>query len=157
MKTGLEKRKTYVTESDKAKLEDLLDYVKNVHTRDRDYVETLEEELEHAEVVTAADILPDVVTMNSQVRVRDLDTKKVVVYRLVFPWDADYSRERISILAPIGTALLGYRVGDVIEWKVPSGTRRLKVESVSYQPEAAGDESDSATSRHRFALLHAGV
>lgn len=140
----VEARTIYVTESDKARLEDLFDYVSNVWKRDQRYVDALRRQLEHAEVVASAEIPADVVTMNSQVRVRDLGSGKVTVYTLVFPRDADFSRNRISILAPIGTALLGLRVGDVIEWKVPAGTRRLKVESVLYQPEAAGQEPESS-------------
>lgn len=140
----VETRTIYVTESDKAGLEDLFGYVTNVWKRDQRYVDALRRQLEHAEVVASAEIPADVVTMNSQVRVRDLGSGKVTVYTLVFPRDADFSRNRISILAPIGTALLGLRVGDVIEWKVPAGTRRLKVESVLYQPEAAGQEPESS-------------
>ena len=52
--------------------------------------------------------------------------------------EANYDEGKISVLAPVGTALLGYRVGDTIEWQVPSGLRRLKVEELLYQPEAAG-------------------
>jgi len=76
--------------------------------------------------------------MNSQVRIRDLEAGRVMVYTLVFPQDADASQGKISVLAPIGTALLGYRVGDMIECKVPAGVKRLRVEEVLYQPEAAG-------------------
>jgi len=57
----------------------------------------------------------------------------------VFPTEADSAEGKISVLAPIGTAILGYRQGDTIEWPVPSGLRKLKVEEVIYQPEAAGD------------------
>ena len=81
----------------------------------------------------------DVVTMNSEVLVRDLDSKKEMTVTLVFPSEADLEQGKISILAPVGTALLGYRVGDTIEWKVPGRVRRLRVEKVLYQPEAAGD------------------
>ena len=77
--------------------------------------------------------------MNSSVRLKDLDTKKELTYTLVFPSDADAGQNRISVLAPIGTALIGYRVGDIITWEVPAGRRRLKVEKIIYQPEAAGD------------------
>lgn len=148
-------RTIYVTESDKAKLEDLFDYVSNVWKRDQRYLDALRQELERAEVVAAADIPPDVITMNSQVRVRDLDSGDITVYTLVFPRDADFSRNRISILAPIGTALLGSRVRDIIEWKVPAGTRRLKVESVLYQPEAAEQESNSSGAHHRRSIYQA--
>jgi regulator of nucleoside diphosphate kinase len=79
-------------------------------------------------------------TMNSTFRLRDLDTGADVVYTLVFPGEADSTNGKISMLAPIGTAVLGYRVGDVVEWEVPAGLReRLRVEEISYQPEAAGD------------------
>ena len=70
-------------------------------------------------------------------RVRDLDSGARAVYTLVFPSDADIERRRISILAPIGTALIGYRVGDRIEWRTPGGTRRLEIEEVLYEPETA--------------------
>jgi regulator of nucleoside diphosphate kinase len=69
----------------------------------------------------------------------DLDSSKEYEYTLVFPENADSTTGKISILAPVGTAMLGYRVGDVIEWVVPAGKRRLKVEKVLYQPEASGD------------------
>ncbi len=139
-----ENRTIYVTESDKRKLEDILDYVRSVRNGDQRYAEMLEQKLERAEAVAAEKIPPDVITMNSQVRVRDLDTRRVVVYTLVFPRDADFSKNQISILAPIGTALLGHSVGDIIDWKVPAGTRRLKVEAVLYQPEEAGHEPEAA-------------
>jgi regulator of nucleoside diphosphate kinase len=72
---------------------------------------------------------------------RDLDSGVLQRYKLVFPsqfrWDSE-----VSVLAPIGTAMLGYRVGDVIEWRVPKGIRRLKVVQVMYQPEAARVSGD---------------
>ena len=60
-------------------------------------------------------------------------------FAYVSPEDADPDQDKISILAPIGTALLGYKVGDIIEWKVPAGIVKLKVEEILYQPEAAVD------------------
>jgi len=76
--------------------------------------------------------------MNSEVAVRDMDSNEEMTFAVVFPSDADVNRQRISILAPMGTAVLGYRVGDTIEWKVPGRRRRLKIERVLFQPEAAG-------------------
>lgn len=105
--------------------------------QDLDYLETLEEELDNAEIVEPDALPADVVTMNSEVKLKDLDSKEVLVYRLIFPHQPR-TGNTISVLAPIGTALLGYRVGDVIEWPVPKGIRRLKVLKVLYQPEAAG-------------------
>jgi regulator of nucleoside diphosphate kinase len=103
------------------------------------YLDRLDGELERAEVVNPIDIPKDVVTMRSTVRLKDLDNGKEMVYSLVFPNEADIDEGKISVLAPVGTAMIGYRVGDVIEWEVPSGLRRLKVEEIIYQPEASGD------------------
>jgi regulator of nucleoside diphosphate kinase len=77
--------------------------------------------------------------MNSKAEIRDLNTKETMTYTLVFPLDANIDEGKISILAPLGTAILGYRVGDEFEWEVPSGKRRLRIEKILYQPEAAGD------------------
>ena len=95
-------------------------------------------EMERA-LVTSADALPSgVVQMGSTVifRSEDGETRRVT---LVFPGQADISKGKISILAPLGTALLGYRVGDVINWHLPRGDRRLRIDEIVYQPEAAGD------------------
>lgn len=100
-------------------------------------IEELEAELNRAIIVDTDKIPPDIVTMNSKVYLRDMDTGKDEFYQLVYPEDADIEQNKISILAPIGTAILGYKVGDVIEWKVPTGVRRLKIKKILYQPEAA--------------------
>ena len=97
----------------------------------------LEQELDRAQIVSPSQVPEDVVTMNSRVRVKDVETGEDKTYTLVFPRDADFAQGKISVLAPIGTAILGYRVGDVIEWRVPGGRRKLRVEEVMYQPEAA--------------------
>ncbi|MGH7233521.1 MAG: nucleoside diphosphate kinase regulator, partial [Nitrospiraceae bacterium] len=104
-----------------------------------EYLQTLEEELDRAHVVERTAIPRDVVTMNSRVRVTDLETREERICTLVFPSDANIDENKISILAPIGTAMLGYRSGDTIEWRVPAGVRTLKIGAILYQPEAAGD------------------
>ena len=71
-----------------------------------------------------------------------------LTYTLVFPADAEAVQNKISVLAPIGTALIGYRVGDVITWNVPGGMRMLRVEKIIYQPEAAGDFERQPLSTH---------
>lgn len=96
-------------------------------------------ELDRAEVVPAEQVAPDVVTMNSRVRLLDLADGSHHEYTLVYPGAADFAAGRISVLAPVGTALLGYRVGDEIAWPVPGGERRLRIEEVLYQPEASGE------------------
>jgi regulator of nucleoside diphosphate kinase len=82
---------------------------------------------------------PDVVTISSRVRVREPATGEAFVYTLVLPLEADFERGRISVLAPLGIAILGQRVGDMVEVRAPGGVRRLRIENVLYQPEAAGD------------------
>lgn len=134
----MKKRKVYITEYDKTRLEELLAVAKEFGGPDRKDLQALAGELERAEVVSQKDVPPDVVTMNSKVVIRDLGTSEKTTYVLVFPKDANIDAGAISVLAPIGTAILGYAKGDVIEWPVPSGIRRIRIEEVLYQPEAAG-------------------
>jgi hypothetical protein len=75
--------------------------------------------------------------MNATVRLRDLKTGAEETYTLVYPDEADIEANRLSILAPIGTALLGYRAGDVVEWPVPAGITRFRIEEVLFQPRSA--------------------
>jgi regulator of nucleoside diphosphate kinase len=99
----------------------------------------LEAELDRGQVVDPGRVPKAVVTMHSRVRVRDLGDDGQETYTLVYPDDADINEGKLSVLAPLGTALLGARAGEVVEFDAPAGTRRLKVERVLYQPEAAGD------------------
>ncbi len=135
----MRQRAIHITDFDMKRLRQLLEGTHIWNQKDRTYLEHLEEELDRAVLVSSRNVPSDVVTMNSEVLVRDLDTGKEMTYRLVFPGDADIEQAKISILAPIGTALIGFRTGDTVEWKVPAGARRLRIERVIYQPEAAGD------------------
>ena len=134
MKTIMDTRVIYITEADMQRLRPLIEGMKN----SRDDLRALETELKQARVVTPADVPPDVITMNSKARLRDLDTGEEMVFTVVFPGNASIEHDRISVVAPIGTAMLGHRVGDEFEWQVPAGLVRLRVEEVLYQPEAAG-------------------
>lgn len=116
------------------RLRPLVERMKN----SRDDLGTLQQELERARVVAPKEVPSDVVTMNSKARVRDVATDEEMTYTLVFPEQADIEQGKISVVAPIGTAMLGQRVGDEFEWQVPAGSVRLRVEEVLYQPEAAG-------------------
>jgi regulator of nucleoside diphosphate kinase len=128
----------HVTRFDKTRLMHLLRGL-DAAQENRGEIEDLERELERGTEVESTEVEPDVVTMNSTVRVTDLDTNASHLYTIVFPADADFEKGRISILSPLGTALLGYRAGDVVTWEMPRGTRRLRIEELVYQPEAAGD------------------
>lgn len=136
------KKKTktiYVTEFDYQRLSGMIERMRERNGVDKEYVNKLEAELDRAEIVAPKDIPANVITMRSKVRLKDLVSGETNVYSLVFPTEADSSEGKISVLAPIGTAILGYKLGDTIEWPVPSGLRRLRVDKVLYQPEAAGN------------------
>lgn len=128
-----------ITEHDLGRLKSLLQAVKTGNSLSQEHLKKLDNELSHAKIVEPGLVPGDVVTMNSRVRFRDLEEESDHEYSLVFPAEADMGKNKLSILAPIGAALLGYRVGDVIEWPVPSGTKSLRIEEIIYQPEAAGD------------------
>ena len=130
----------HITKPDYERLTKLIEITRERESdTNREYLDRLEDELDRAEMVQQKDIPADVITMRSTVRLKDLDTSEEMIYRLVFPTEANYDEGKISVLAPIGTAMLGYRRGDVIEWQVPSGVRRLGVEEVLYQPESKGE------------------
>jgi regulator of nucleoside diphosphate kinase len=134
----------HVTDSDFQRLKTLLrsDWVDR--KEDAGDLKRLESEIERARIVKSTAVPKDVVTMNSRVKLRDLDSGDAVDFSLVFPTfpfaagSNHLAKMTVSVLAPIGTAVLGYRVGDEIEWEVPAGVRRLKVEDVPFQPESAG-------------------
>lgn len=103
------------------------------------HLDVLDVELNHARVVQPRDVPPELVTMNSRVRLRNVDTGEERVCALVFPKDAELRDENVSILSRLGTALLGYRVGDTIEYAASQGPMHYRIEALLYQPEAAGD------------------
>lgn len=138
MKKNKQASSIQITRFDKTRLMRLLRSL-DAAQENRDELEDLERELERGIEVDSTDVGSDVVTMNSTVRVTDLDANTTHLYTIVFPSDADFEKGRISILSPLGTALLGYRAGDVVTWEMPRGTRKLRIEELVYQPEAAGD------------------
>jgi len=110
----------YITEPDYNRLSALIEKTREGNGVDRQYLNKLEAELDRAEIVDAQDIPANVITMRSTVRLKDLVSGEENTFSLVFPTEADFSQGKISVLAPIGTAILGYRSGDTIEWTVPS-------------------------------------
>lgn len=128
----------FVTEEDKKKLEFVIDRVLLSNQEDKKHLEKLKQELARAHVIAPQDIPDDIVTMNSIVSIKDMDTGEEEVYELGYSGQVADSKNTISIFAPIGMALLGYRAGDEIAWEVPAGVRRIKIIKVLYQPEASG-------------------
>ncbi len=138
-KSIMSKRRIFITQFDKKRLDDFLAEVSESNFRDRNDLKMLRSELEQAKVVESKKIPPTVVTMNTKLQFRDLDNGTVTEVTLVFPTDANFDAGRLSVMSPIGTAMLGYSEGDTIEWTVPAGKRRIQIEKIIYQPEAAGD------------------
>jgi regulator of nucleoside diphosphate kinase len=126
-----------VTDGDVDRLRRLVRALKYSLFRDQRQLELLDEALESAGVRRPDRVPKDVVRMNSRVRVLDFDTRRKELYTLVFPEEANISLGYVSVLAPLGIALLGRRKGDVIEAKVPGGIRRLRLEHVRSGSEIA--------------------
>ncbi len=133
----MKKRKIVVTSNDKIRLKKLFASTIGFRSRDLKTVKDLLGELDRAEVADDNNIDRHVITMNSTVLIEDIQTKKEYTYTIVYPEYADSTENKISIIAPIGTALLGYREGDTVEWEVPAGNRKLRIKKIIYQPEAA--------------------
>jgi regulator of nucleoside diphosphate kinase len=125
-----------ITASDHARLTSMISRGV-LSPRERDEARALQAELERAEIVPLHQVPPDVITMNSRAELLDLDTHERMEFTVVFPEEANLPEGKISVLAPVGTGMLGYRVGHTFEQRAPFGMRRLKVLSVKYQPEAA--------------------
>jgi regulator of nucleoside diphosphate kinase len=129
--------KVHLTEPDAERLTVLHRFVRT--PIEGEHLRRLEAAIAEAEVVEPERIPPDVVTMNSRVEVKDLNTGASHIYTLAFPAAADARRNRISVLGALGSALLGRREGEVIEYVSSAGRERCRIERVLYQPEAAGD------------------
>jgi len=119
----------FVAENDALRLRELL-AERSTAVRDQDHLAGLAAELERALILETGRVPGDVITMHTQVKVLDLASGERRELTLVYPWQANVSAGRISVLAPLGTALLGYRVGDEVEWTMPGGLRRLRIEKV---------------------------
>lgn len=133
----MKERTILITSADMCRLRGLLESALNLSRHDRPYLDALKRELEAAKVVENHDLPRDLVTLNSRIHIRDLDTGKQMVCSIVFPKDSYVSDDRLSVLAAIGTAVLGRRVGDIFECKVPSGVRRLKLEGIETEANAS--------------------
>ena len=134
-----------LSEADLDRLERLLDSLPSFNTPDLD---ALRQELERAEVLEPGAIPPQVITMNSTARFRDQTSGREFELTLVYPDDTHLTHGTVSVLAPVGSALLGLSVGQSIEWPLPGGrTMTLTVLAVTYQPEAARKAGQGEPSR----------
>ena len=124
-----------VTASDHAELSSVIAFTGKVSHRVKWELRLLENELKRARIVAPEEVPPDVITMNTRAELLDLETGERMEFTLVLPADANINNGKISVLAPLGTSMLGYRVGDEFVWHVPHGLRRLKVIKLHFQPE----------------------
>lgn len=127
--TNMNPTPIYISRDDHAKLRLLL--ATALHSNASAALQQLREELDRAAVLDPTAFPADVVTMESTVEFEDLATSEVEEYTITFPDRANIERKRLSILAPVGTALIGCRVGDIVKWSTPGGIRQLKVRRVT--------------------------
>jgi len=126
-----------VTTRDHAELSSVIAVTGKVSHRVKWELRLLENELNRARIVAPEKVPPDVITINTRAEFLDLETGERMEFTVVLPIDANTNDGKISVLAPLGTAMLGYRVGDEFVWHVPHGLRRLKVIKLHFQPEAS--------------------
>lgn len=132
-------RQIIMTEPDKTKLQKMIDDILMSEVDGIQHVRVLDAEMGRAKVLPPGKVPPDVITMHSTVLLSFGDAEDET-YTLVYPDEADLAENRVSVLSPIGTAILGYRAGNVVDWEVPDGRIAIHIKSITYQPEAAGDE-----------------
>lgn len=100
---------------------------------------TLERKISEAVKVDSTRIAPQFVTMNSVVQVLDEGTNKPMTIRLVYPNEADFKKEYVSVLSPLGSSMLGRKIGDTVQFDAPVGIVTIRIQQIDYQPEASGE------------------
>jgi len=131
--------KIIINKLDYIRIKQWISNAKQTKTVSNSEAEKLLIELENGKIIEPEKIPSNVVTMNSIVKLIFLNNNKQVQFQLVYPNEANLKENKISIFSPVATALIGYSVGDIIEWVVPAGLTKIKIEEIVYQPEASGD------------------
>jgi len=131
--------KIIVNRLDFARIKKCINDAKQFKSISNTEAEKLLTELNSAKIVEPQAIPSNVVTMNSIVKLSFLNSNKQVQFQIVYPDQANFKESKISIFSPIATALIGYKVGDKIEWIVPAGLTQLKIDEIVYQTESVGD------------------
>ena len=120
-----------ITEKDLLRIKNILSF------QDSEDFENLELELDRAKIISDDVVPPDLVTMNSKVKFLNLHDNKEVTITIVYPSDANFAEGKVSVLASLGSALIGLRVGQEINWMFPDGkSKKLRILEVLFQPEA---------------------
>lgn len=127
-----------ITQLDQQRLDALLAEAIAQTTKPDEQFEAFRHELEHARIVSPQETPIDIVTMNSTISLYDADFDVTETYSLVYPSDADIFDNRLSILNPMGMAILGRRIASVIHWKNSNGDHRMELKDLHFQPEREG-------------------
>ncbi|HOZ81888.1 MAG TPA: nucleoside diphosphate kinase regulator [Bacteroidia bacterium] len=131
--------KLIINRLDYARIKKSISDAKQFKSISNSEAEKLQQELDAAKIVEPEAIPSNVVTMNSIVKLSFLNNDKKIQFQIVYPEQANIKENKISIFSPIATALIGYKVNDEVEWIVPAGLTRIRIDEIVYQPEAAGD------------------
>jgi regulator of nucleoside diphosphate kinase len=132
-------KKLILNKLDYLRIKKAIENAKQVKSINANEAADLMTELDSATIVEPKDIPSDVVTMNSEVKISFLNNNRQVRFKIVYPKEANLKENKISIFSPIATALIGYKAGDEVEWIVPAGPTRIRIDEIIYQPEASGD------------------
>lgn len=135
----MENNRLHITRIDHLRLTSLVKKERNKNRSDIENIRKLSDELRKAIIVDPENIDPDVATMNSVIKFTDIESGKDMQLKIVYPEESDIKKRQVSILAPVGMALLGYRKGDIVEWNVPGGRKKFLINEILYQPEKSGD------------------
>ncbi len=131
--------KIKITELDHLRLWKEVSTARNEKNIELENLNILAREISRAEKVDSKAITPEFVTMNSVVQVENEETKKLMTIKIVYPKEADFKKGYVSIFTPLGSALLGYKAGDSVQFEAPKGKVSIKIQNIEYQPEANGD------------------
>lgn len=132
MKTNtMETNTLIISEKDYTSLIDLIKAERSFKSTPEEHLQTLGEELKKAKKVDALKLPSNVIRMHSEIILQDLQNKNEIKIQLVYPHESNIKERKISILAPIGTALIGYQEGDTVEWQIPSGIGRYTILKVN--------------------------
>ncbi len=131
--------KIKITELDYIRLKKLIGKSQSEKNVELKNLEALVRELNRAEKVDSKTIAPEFITMNSVVQVINKSTNKPMTIKIVYPEEADFKKGHVSVLSPLGSALLGYKVGDLVQFNAPKGAVIIKIVQIDYQPESHGE------------------
>lgn len=133
------RRDVFISWADLVRLEHQIEMARLQSRQDGAHLDRLKAQLDVAQIIGRQDAPPDVVTLHTRVRLRDPATGATADYELVFPNQADPANGKISVLAPLGAALLGSREHEVARWETPAGPREMIVDRILYRPEIDED------------------